>query len=404
MTAVSPHRPLRVLCLDIEGGYGGSSRSLFYAVSHLDRATVEPLIWCRKDGPIQPRYQAAGVAVAVKTAMPSASALPRFSRNVIHFARFARQWRAAAAFRAELLAMVKDQQIDVVHFNHEGLFWLACWLRSAWGGRQTMHIRTMVHNTVFGRWQHRTIAKSVDACAFITEGEQRNVAMLAGAPVNGAVIYNPAPPTPAIPPLPYPQIVPQEGVCTVACLANFSFMRGIDRLLEVAEVLRSRNERRIRFAVAGTMTLTGALPPALAAAAQKGQSLADVASEQGLADWFVFLGHVSEPERVLVAADLLFRPSREDNAWGRDVIEALGVGVPVVTLGTCQTFVESGETGVLLPDYAPESVADALVSLVENPAERARLADNARKRVSALCDPQQSAARLAALWRGETAQ
>ena len=30
-------RPIRVLCLDIEGGYGGSSRSLYFSLQNMDR-------------------------------------------------------------------------------------------------------------------------------------------------------------------------------------------------------------------------------------------------------------------------------------------------------------------------------------------------------------------------------
>ena len=57
--------PMRVLCLDIEGGFGGSSRSLYYLLKHLDRGRVAPTVWCRKPGPIQERYEALGIPVAV---------------------------------------------------------------------------------------------------------------------------------------------------------------------------------------------------------------------------------------------------------------------------------------------------------------------------------------------------
>ena len=48
---------MRVLCLDIEGGYGGSSRSLYESIRHLPKG-VTCEVWCRRAGPIQAQYRA----------------------------------------------------------------------------------------------------------------------------------------------------------------------------------------------------------------------------------------------------------------------------------------------------------------------------------------------------------
>lgn len=387
---------LRVLCLDIEGGYGGSSRSLFMALAAMDRAAVDLEVWCRKDGPIQARYAAIGVPVRVMPAMPSASALPRLSRNLIHFGRFFRAWPATAGFRRELAGAVRER-FDVVHFNHEGLFWLARWLRRRRDGGQTMHIRTMVHDTVAGRWQHRVIAGAVDRAVYISENERDNVARLAGRAIPGPVIANPAPPPMDAEPHPG---VRREGARLIAVsLANFALIRGTDRLLDVAEALRRRGRDDICLVVGGAMTLPGGLPGDLGAAAARGESLADVAAARGLAPWFQFLGHIPDPERVLAAGDVLLRPSREDNAWGRDVIEAQSAGLPVVAAGHRQTFVEDGVTGVMLADYDAEAMADALCRLADDPAWRQQLGDAARERVARLCDPAARAADLLDVWR-----
>ena len=45
-----------ILCLDIEGGFGGSSRSLFEALNYIDRDSVTPVVWCRKEGPLARGY------------------------------------------------------------------------------------------------------------------------------------------------------------------------------------------------------------------------------------------------------------------------------------------------------------------------------------------------------------
>jgi len=106
---------LRVLCLDIEGGYGGSSRSLYESIRHLDTANTAAEVWCRRQGPIQHRYQAIGVTARVTPAMPRFSALPRLSRNVYAAARAALEFRRAGAFLKDLQGAAAC--FDAVHFN-----------------------------------------------------------------------------------------------------------------------------------------------------------------------------------------------------------------------------------------------------------------------------------------------
>ena len=100
-------QPLRVLCLDIEGGFGGSSRSLFQSVKHLDREAVRVEVWCKRRGPIQEGYAGLGTPCRVFPAMPKVSALPRLSRNLLAHARYWMESARARGFRAELAARAR---------------------------------------------------------------------------------------------------------------------------------------------------------------------------------------------------------------------------------------------------------------------------------------------------------
>ncbi|MDA0655955.1 MAG: glycosyltransferase family 4 protein, partial [Proteobacteria bacterium] len=179
---------LRVLCLDVEGGYGGSSRSLFESLAHMDRRTIEPTVWCKRDGPIQAKYEALGISVSVKPGMPKVSSLPRLSRNIFVYAKFLKDWITAATFRRDLAKAAND--VDVVHFNHEALFLLARWLKPRTGAALSMHIRTNLYGTPFCRWQDRMIAKTLDQLVFITENERRSLKWISGLDPDGTVIYN----------------------------------------------------------------------------------------------------------------------------------------------------------------------------------------------------------------------
>jgi glycosyltransferase involved in cell wall biosynthesis len=386
---------LRVLCLDIEGGFGGSSRSLYESLRHMDRAAVAPEVWCRRDGPVRGRYEAIGVACRVAADMPHMNSLVRFSRNLVGYTRHVRDMLRQKAFRADLLDAVRAR-FDLVHFNHEGLFLLAAWLRGRHAKAQTLHVRTMIPRNTFGRWQCRRIAAANDRLVFITENERGNLEAMLRRGTEGAVIHNiadagaPAPRHPAI---------PHDARLKVALLSNYAWIRGNDRMIEVAEALAARGRRDILFVVAGDMALRGTLPGELGAIARRGGTLADYAAARGVADMFLFLGHVAEPEAVLAACDVLAKPTRVDNPWGRDILEGLGAGKPVISIGHCDTFVETGATGFLMRDYDPGELAEILLLLDADRGLVVRLGATARARIASLCDGPSRARDLVALWR-----
>lgn len=385
---------VRILCLDIEGGFGGSSRSLFESLSHLPPGFA-PTVWCRRAGPIVDRYQAKRIPVESAPAMPRLSALPRLSRNIAASLQFARAWLASRRFRARLLEAAA--QADLVHFNHEGLYILAAWLRRNSTVRITMHVRTMLLPGPFARLQCRSIAATVDGLVFITENERDSFKRHAeGAELpRHAVIYNIA--DTARLAQRYPR-VPDDGRLVVASLSNMAWVRGTDRVIEIAAELKAIGRDDIVFVVAGEIALRGTYPGELGEIARRGGSLADFAAARGVADRVIFLGHVPEPEQVLAAADLLVKPTREDNPWGRDIIEALAAGKPVLSVGRYDRFVETGVTGILLEHYDARTMAIEIARLASDRPQISAMAVAARQRIGELCSGPARAADLAAFW------
>lgn len=386
--------PLRILCLDIEGGYGGSSRSLYESVRHLDPADAAVEVWCRREGPIQPRYQAIGIATRTAPTMPRFSALPRLSRNLNAAARAALAFRRAGAFLEELRR--ESARFDVIHFNHEALFPVARWLRRRAGRPQTMHVRTNLIDTPFARFQIRTISETIDHLIFITENEAETFRRLGGRPRGSTVIYNIVD-IPAAPPAPHPAIADDRRF-KIACLSNYSYARGLDRLVDVADALAGRG-RSVLFVMGGQMALTGSMPGLLGRLGRQSASLADFVAARGRADMFQFLGHVPEPESVLAACDVLAKPTRENNPWGRDTLEALALGRPVLTCGRYSTFVEDGITGVLQPEFDATALAEAIIRLDNDRNWVRRMGEAGQARVRALCDGRARASDLLAVWR-----
>lgn len=388
---------MRVLCLDIEGGYGGSSRSLFESVRHLP-GDIETEIWCRREGPIRAQYARIGVACRTAPDMPHISSVPRLSRNLYTYARFAFDWRKSESFRRDL-ARVACGCFDLVHFNHEGLFLLARWLRAELGSsaRMTAHVRTHLPSTFFSRWQYRQLADATDQLIFITEMEQNNVARLTGRALDGPVIHNIV--STALPSRPDLSLA-AERCFKVVSVSNYAWQRGNDRLIDIASAIKDQGRRDVLFVVAGRMELSRSLPGDVGRIARRGGTLADYAEARGVGNMFRFLGHVSDPAPVLAACDLLVRPSRGDDPWGREVLEAMALGLPVIATGRYNRFVEDGVTGILHPEYDAQSMAKAILDLADSRGERDLMGRRARARITASCDGPTQAEELATVWRG----
>ena len=359
-----------------------------------------PEVWCGRSGPAVKRYGELDVPCRV-VSFPRFSALPRVSRNLYAVCRAKLdQLRVRAAF--EELVRAAATRFDVVHANHESLFLLASALRRRADVPQAMHMRTIVAPGVFARWQARSIARSADQVVFITENEREAWERLGLRTPARHVIYNiaVAPPTGASP---HPA-VPSDTRFRIACLSNYAWIRGVDRLVEVAAELKSRGRADVLFVVAGDMRLRGSPPGALGRIAARGGMLPDYAASNRVGDMFAFLGPVDEPERVLAACDIVARPSRGNDPWGREIIEALAAGKPVVCTGVYQRFVEDGVTGIVRPDYDRAAFADAIVRLADDPALRRRLGAAGHRRVAVLCDGPARAEDLRGVWAAAAAR
>ena len=306
------------------------------------------------------------------------------------------RWNFSQTFRAMLLDAV-NKRFDIVHFNHEGLFYLAHWLRPKTDIPFTMHIRTNLLPTIYSRAQARTISNVIDHIIFITENEQDSWKQLGLEPCQESVLYNIAGIS-RIDIDTYPQLSTDDRF-KVAVLGNFAWIRGIDRLVEVASELVTRGRTDILFVVAGDMRLRGNLSGELNKFKRNKKTLEDYIISKGLGHMFRFLGHITEPARLLVGCDILLRLSRDNNPWGRDVIEALGSAKPVIATGKYDTFVKPGETGILLESYSPDLVVNNIIQLCDDKNLTHRLGTNGKELIDRLCNGKSKAAELAYIWR-----
>lgn len=226
--------------------------------------------------------------------------------------------------------------------------------------------------------------------------EQKNIESLTGSADDGVVIHNIVSAADRNDADPTIKALPGFKVVSVS---NYAWLRGNDRLVEIAQALHRKNRGDIRFIVAGNVSIKGSLPGELGVIAARGGSLREYAEARGVGYMFRFLGTVSNPGPIYGTCDIVVRPSRNLDPWGREVIEALSYGLPVISLGQFDKFVENDVTGFLFEEYDADTIADQIITLADSPADMQRLAAASRSRVKDLCNGPERAADLLATWR-----
>ncbi len=101
-----------------------------------------------------------------------------------------------------------------------------------------------------------------------------------------------------------------------------------------------------------------------------------------LSDRVTFLGYRRDVPELLCGMDILVVPS-ERESFGMAAVEAMAMRVPVVAsdVGGLSEVIEHGKTGFLVPPQDPLALAEAIETLIRNPALRAEMGKRGRQRV-----------------------
>ncbi|MEM9684600.1 MAG: glycosyltransferase family 4 protein [Pseudomonadota bacterium] len=208
----------------------------------------------------------------------------------------------------------------------------------------------------------RSLARDVDHMLFISPNEGSRFAELAGTRnVPGEVMWNIGrPPAPR-----RPFAEPPEAVY----FGSVDYSKGTDRLIDVAAALKAMQAPPLVIAIYGKARTDAGFMSAL-------QSRIET---EGLGDRIEIRGYTTDPMAAMAGAVALIRPSRDNDPWGRDVIEAARAGLPVIASGTYDGVVHHSETGYLLDPFDPTAAATHLSDLIGTPRLWSRMSSAAQK-------------------------
>jgi D-inositol-3-phosphate glycosyltransferase len=114
-----------------------------------------------------------------------------------------------------------------------------------------------------------------------------------------------------------------------------------------------------------------------------GASARAFVQQQGIGDSVRFEGEAHDPAPFYRAADIFVQPSHFE-ALGNTALEAMASGLPVVSsgVGGLADFCIDGETAILHEARSPDSLAQAIARLLQEPDLRSRIAAAGRSLVS----------------------
>ena len=165
-----------------------------------------------------------------------------------------------------------------------------------------------------------------------------------------------------------PQPEPEEPI-RVTMVSRLLRDKGVREFVDAAKLVR-QSRRDVTF------TLVGAPDPenATSVASQEVRSW----SAEGLVEWW---GHRDDVADVLARSHIAVLPSYGEG-MPKTLLEAAACGRPIVAtdVSGCRDVVRHGVNGLLVPPRDSHALADAILSLTDDPARRAAMGAEGRRR------------------------
>jgi glycosyltransferase involved in cell wall biosynthesis len=122
--------------------------------------------------------------------------------------------------------------------------------------------------------------------------------------------------------------------------------------------------------------------------------------DMGLTEQVVFLGMHNQVGDYLSLFDVAVLSSKDHEGCSNSILEYMYLGKPVVAtdVGGNRELVKPGENGCLVPPNNPEALAQAILSLLDDPGKARRFGENGRARILAEFTQEKMVANYQSLW------
>jgi glycosyltransferase involved in cell wall biosynthesis len=336
-------QPLRVLEVLATSTPGGGPKHVWDLVRHLPKDEFEPIIAAPRDGLLFDRFRDSGIRVVE---------LPRRRLGWRHFFLTAR--------------LISNLRVDIVHTHGKGPG-LYGRLAARWSGVPAVHTFHGLHYSAYSPVGQRTYvtlerALSRSSCTIINVSASQHAEALRlrlFRPEQGVVIVN------GVDLDEMERRIAQSTTCRetlgltsddiiVGSISRFDPIKQIEVLVEAVRLLKPRLPHL-------TLVLVGG--------GKDEDRIRRLVFENKLEQSVIFTGSLPNAAHMYRVFDLYIAASRKEGL-PLSLVEAMAAGLPVVATNVPghRDVVVHGETGLLIPPGDTPALANAVASLVSNPA------------------------------------
>jgi glycosyltransferase involved in cell wall biosynthesis len=400
---VEPERErIPILYIHHRPQLGGAPSSLAQLIRHLDHR-FEPHVFC-PEGPASKLFEDAGAIVHTGDVSIFAHAWDSPYEGM-RWLILGRELTALPSHVRQLDRLMHDHRFPLVHLNDSPLL-AAAWVARRNGAKIVWHLRSALAGD--GRDKRsRAIGSFIDRYGDAAIAIDGDVAARFPISLPLTIVHNSVR-MPA-------DAVPHDSKAALGLPADrvaigfAGFVRrqkGWQELVSAARILVDEG-RPAHFVIMGGgvrppeyfKTLRGRALAVTNLLTDEESAIKDLVRDMGLEDHFSFLPFTAETGEIYSALDVVTFPN-QGVGLGRPVLEAAMYGKPVVASGSQSGagVLLPGETGILLDDANPSALADALRTLIDDPALRIRLGESAARHARAKFDPAQNARAVEAVY------
>lgn len=339
--------PVRILYPFAGDTVGGSHISTFGIIRGLDSGRYEAIaVLHHEDGLLQTWCESQRQAFETLPDVICPSGLADF---ISHPVRSVKSIMRARRF-------LQERSIDIVHCDDGPLRHI--WLYAArLAGVPYVHVQRTLTNVNFEKRITYRLASAVVSNSLAT---QKTLPFLPSS-IPQAVSY---------PVVQFHYDMENRQANRAACLSLLNMDEGLDCALvgfvanlhrrkrpelfvEMAALIKAQSDKPVKFLMAGKFY------------AGMEEALRALVRSRGLEDDLVFSGFQEDAQKVISGLDVLVAPA-VDEAFGRTLVEAMGLGTLVVASGSGghREIIEHGVTGFLVESDGPEFFAQQVMDLL----------------------------------------
>jgi glycosyltransferase involved in cell wall biosynthesis len=339
--------PIRIMYIDTCMEMAGGQYSLLTMLERLDRSRYVPFLYTPMGSGLSARSRELGIETH-RLPFSSAHLDPRPTPRPFLWAEDALRSFVGIFFLAWSMAR---KNVDVVHantFKAALIGSLACILARK---PLVFHDRITIRHGILEKMVARLAAKIVVVSSALAakhgEALRKKVTL----------IYNGVD-TDYMAPGHVSREAETGGPGTVCYLGRLSWEKGVDRLIEAAELVVAK--------LPGTSFLIGGSPYTPDDSAYR-EKLIRLVESRGLARNVSLVGHVDDARAFIAKADVIVLPSRRESL-GRVLLEAMALEKAVVAFAVDgpKEIITDGKDGLLVEPDNVEDLAEAIITMLKD--------------------------------------